>query len=133
MFVFLILDCINKIDLPFLNKIWFPDLDWTVKLIPYEFMYLAMGRSVTLEKYFTLDKNYRSVRVVRVNIAVLGRSSSILDPALRALAAPVDQLDTVDSGLTSCESGSRATQRDECCCCRWSPRRLTGGQAERSK
>lgn len=43
--------------------------------------------------------------VVKVNITVPGRSSSIQDPALQTLTAPVDQLDTENSGLTSCDTG----------------------------
>lgn len=68
---------------------------------------------------------------MRIDVTVPGRRSSIQDPALPALTAPVDQLDTVDSGLTSCDTGWWVTQRDECCRCRWSPRRLGGGSGEK--
>lgn len=50
-----------------------------------------------------------------INGTVPGRSSSIQDLALRALTAPVDQLDTVDSGMTSCDSGWWVTEQEERC------------------
>lgn len=45
------------------------------------------------------------VCVVKINITVPGSSSSIQDPALQTLTAPVDQQDTEDPGLTSCDTG----------------------------
>lgn len=63
-----------------------------------------------------------------INVTVPDKSSSFQDPVLRALTAAVDQLDTADSGLTSCDSGWWATVQDERCHCQWSPRRLAGGR-----
>jgi len=75
----------------------------------------------------------KSVFVVMIEASVPGKRSSSQEQALRALTAPVDQLDTVDSGLTSCDTGWRGSVQDKCCCCCWSPRRLAGGAGQRRK
>lgn len=50
--------------------------------------------------------------------SVPGRCSN-QDAALQALTAPVDQLDTKSSGVTSCDSTAEF--------CQWSPRKLWEG------
>lgn len=83
--------------------------------------------------YIILDEYCRNVCVVSINIKtqVPGSSSSSnqVDRAVRAITAPVAGSDTVGS---SCDSGWRATEWDECRW-RWSPRRLAGGEMEERK
>lgn len=61
---------------------------------------------------------------VQGDVIIPGKRSSNQEQALRAITAAVDRLDTVDSGLTSCDTGWRANVQGKCWCCYWSPRRL---------